>query len=197
MFFAAIPCLYQQGVAVSYRAPVQEGDPMQRVLMACERVMLYISAISTFILMLLTTADAGGRYIFNRPITGAYEVSTNYLMIAAIFMAVSFGYRQGAYLRVTLLTDHLRGKVKVVINTFVQIVSVLYGFMLVLATYRQALRTFEMHTTLSSLDFIPVGPAYVIVPVGLFAMSLAMLVDIPRVRKGQSSLFAENPPTET
>ena len=64
--------------------------------------------------------------------------------------------------------------------------------MLVIATYQQALRTFEMHTTLSSLDFIPVGPAYVIVPVGLFFMSLAMLIDIPKVSKGESPLFAED-----
>jgi len=165
---------------------------MQKVLRACERFMLYISTLSTFILMLLTTADAGGRYIFNRPITGAYEVSTNYLIIAAIFMAMSFGYRQGSYIRVTLLTNHLRGKAKVAVNTFVQVVSVLYGVMLVIATYRQALRTFEMHTTLSTLDFIPVGPAYVIVPVGLFFMSLAMLIDLPKVRKGRSPLFTEN-----
>ena len=165
---------------------------MQNVLRVCERVMLYISTLSTFVLMLLTTADAGGRYILNRPITGAYEVSTTYLMIAAIFMAMSFGYREGSYIRVTLLTSHLRGRVKVAVNIFVQIVSMLYGVMLVIATYRQALRAFEMHTTLSSLDFIPVGPAYVIVPVGLFFMSLAMLIDIPKVSKNQSPLFEED-----
>ena len=156
---------------------------MQNVLRVCERVMLYISTLSTFVLMLLTTADAGGRYIFNRPITGAYEISTNYLMIAAIFLAMSFGYRQGSYIRVTLLASHLPGRVKLVVNHLRSNVSMLYGVMLVIATYKQALRAFEMHTTLSSLDFIPVGPAYVIVPVGLFFMSLAMLIDIPKVSK--------------
>jgi len=165
---------------------------MQKVLSGCESVMLYISTLSTFILMLLTTADAGGRYIFNRPITGAYEVTTNYLMIAAIFMALSFGYREGSYIRVTFLVNHLKGKAKFIVNHFVQAFSLVYGFLLVFATYKQALRTFEMHTTLSSLDFIPVGPAYVIVPVGLFFMSLAMLIDLPKVRKGRSPLFTEN-----
>jgi len=43
---------------------------MEKVLRGCERVMLYVSTLSTFALMLLTTADAGGRYLFNRPITG-------------------------------------------------------------------------------------------------------------------------------
>ena len=80
---------------------------MQKLLKGCETAMLYISSLSTFVLMLLTTADAGGRYLFNRPITGAYEITTNYLMIAAVFMALTFGYREGAYIRVTFLADRL------------------------------------------------------------------------------------------
>jgi TRAP-type C4-dicarboxylate transport system permease small subunit len=71
----------------------------------------------------------------------------------------------------------------------------LYGTLLVIATFQQALRIFSDHTTLSSLDFIPLGPAYVIVPVGLFFMSLAMLLDIRKVGKGQSPLFQEESPT--
>jgi TRAP-type C4-dicarboxylate transport system permease small subunit len=157
--------------------------------------MLYVSTMSTFVLMLLTTADAGGRYLFNRPITGAYEITTNYLMIAAIFMALSFGYREGAYIRVTFLADRLPGKVKLAVNYLVQTVSMLYGVLLIIATYQQALRVISDHTTLSSLDFIPLGPAYVIVPVGLFFMSLAMLLDIGKVRKGKSPLFREESPT--
>ena len=168
---------------------------MQKVLNGCERIMLYVSTMSTFVLMLLTTADAGGRYLFNRPITGAYEITSNYLMIAAVFMALTFGYREGAYIRVTFLVDRLPGKVKLVVNHLVQVISMLYGVLLVIGTFQQALRVFSDHTTLSSVDFIPLGPAYAIVPVGLFFMSLAMLWDIRKVKKGQSPLFAEEAPT--
>ena len=168
---------------------------MRKLLDGCERVMIYVSTLSTFFLMLLTTADAGGRYLFNRPITGAYEITTNYLMIAAVFMAMAYGYREGAYIRVTFLADLLPGKVKHVINYFVQVVSMLYGVLLVIATFLQGLRVFSDHTTLSSLDFIPLWPAYLIVPVSLFFMSLAMLLDIRKVRTGESSLFKEESPT--
>jgi TRAP-type C4-dicarboxylate transport system permease small subunit len=167
---------------------------MQKLLDRCETVMIYISSLSTFVLMLLTTADAAGRYIFNRPVTGAYEITTNYLMIAAVFMAVGFGYREGAYIRVVFLIDRLPRKVKLVINHFVQILSFIYGGLLVIASTQQAKRIFADHTTLSSLD-IPLGPAYIIVPVGLFFMSLLMLLDIRKVRKGKSSLFSEQSPT--
>jgi TRAP-type C4-dicarboxylate transport system permease small subunit len=43
---------------------------MKKLLAGCERIMIYVSTLSTFVLMLLTTAEAGGRYIFNRPIPG-------------------------------------------------------------------------------------------------------------------------------
>ncbi len=165
---------------------------MRRLLGLCENVMIYVSALSTFILMLLTTADAGGRYLFNRPITGAYEITTNYLMVAAIFLSLSYGYRQGSYIRVTILSGRFSGKTKIVTNYIVQAFSLAYGALLVFATYKQALRTFEMHTTLSSVDFIPLGPAYVIVPVGLFFMSLAMLLDFPKAGKDKSPLFTED-----
>ena len=168
---------------------------MQKLLHGCELVMVYVSCLSTFVLMLLTTADAGGRYLFNRPITGAYEVSSNYLMIAAVFLAVCYGYRAGAYIRVTFLADRLPRKVRLYVNYLVQVASLLYGVLLIVATYQQALRIIADHTNLSSLEFIPLGPAYVIVPVGLFFMSLMMLLDIRKVKKGESSLFSEDSPT--
>jgi TRAP-type C4-dicarboxylate transport system permease small subunit len=170
---------------------------MQKVLDGWERMMLSVSTVITFILMVLTTADAGGRYLLNRPITGAYEISTNYLMILLVFMAMSYCYREGAHIRVTFLVDRLPVKVKLFVNYVVQAVSVIIGVLFIIATYQQALLTMEQHTTLSSLSFVPLGPAYFIVPAGLFFMSLAMLIDLRKVGKGRSSLFKEESPTFT
>lgn len=164
---------------------------MRKVLDFCERVMIYLSVISTFLLMLLTTVDAACRYLFNSPITGAYEITTNYLMVAAVFLGLSYGYRNGAYIRVTFVSRHFTGNLKLIANHFVQVITLIYGCILIFATYKQVILTFEMHTSLSSLDFIPLGPAYVIVPAGLFFMSLSILFDISKVRKHESPLFVE------
>jgi TRAP-type C4-dicarboxylate transport system permease small subunit len=71
--------------------------------------------------------------------------------------------------------------------------SIIYCSALVYATFKQALRTIATGTTLSSIE-IPQGPAYVLVPVGLFLTSLTMLVDLWKVRKGKSPLFQEGSP---
>jgi len=166
---------------------------MKRILDGCEAGMLYIGCFMTFLLMLLTTADAFGRYLFNSPIIGAYEITANYLMVAAIFLSVAYGYRGGAYIRVTFLMERLRGKVKIVINQIVQLGSLLYGFLLVAASLRQVFRVYGDRTSLSSFDF-PLWPAYVFVPVGLFVMSLLMLVDLRKVKTGGAPLFKDDSP---
>jgi len=167
---------------------------MQRLLNGCEGVLTYAAVFATFIMMLLTTADAAGRYLLNRPINGAYEITTNYLMISAVFLAMAFAYRGGANIRVTFLVDRLPRLTKLVVNHLVQMVSMLYCATLVYATFKQALRTIATGTTLSSIE-IPQGPAYLLVPVGLFLASLIMLVDLGKVRKGKSPLFQEESPT--
>ena len=166
---------------------------MKRFLDLCETTLLYISCFSVFVLMLLTTVDTTARYVFNQPITGAFEITSSYLMVAAIFFGVCYGYRGGSYIRVTFLVERLPGPCRLVIYYFVQIFSMLYSLTLVIATVQQARRVFADHTALSSVN-VPLGPAYIIVTVGLCFMSLLMLLDIRKVRKGGSPLFKDDPP---
>ena len=91
-----------------------------------ERALTLVAVIATFAMMLLTTADAIGRYVFNRPILVAYELTTNYLMIAAVFLAMPYAYREGANIRVTFLVERLRGTPRLVVDYVVQLVSLLY-----------------------------------------------------------------------
>ncbi len=168
---------------------------IQKWLNACERFMLYVSAASTFFLMLLTTADAGGRYLFNSPISGVYEITTDYLMVAAVFLGATYAYREGAYIRVTFLADHLPGKIKLAVDYMVQAFSMFYGALLVYATYQQTLVTRASHTALSSVESVSLWPAYALIPLGLLMMSLDMLFVLRKVKAGKSPLFREDNPT--
>ena len=168
-------------------------ETIEKWLGRCETVLLYVAVFATFVMMCLTTADAAGRYLFNRPIAGAYEVTEKYLMVAMVFMGVCHAYRGGAYIRVTFLVDHLPRAVKILFDYLAQVFSIAYGVLLLVATAQQFLRVSSDRMTLSAVD-IPIAPAYLIVPVGLFFMSVLMLLDLPRVRRGESLLFKDESP---
>jgi TRAP-type C4-dicarboxylate transport system permease small subunit len=163
---------------------------MRKLVISIENVLTFLALASTFIMVCLTTADAGGRYFLNRPITGSYEITEKYLMVASVFLAVCYAYREGANVRVTFIVDRLPPRVKLPVNYFAQIFSILYSVFLLVATIPHTLKVIADGLILSILD-IPLGPAHMIVPVGLFFMSLRMLLDFWQVKKGKSGLFKE------
>jgi len=163
---------------------------MRRILDACERLLTVVAATATFSMMLLTTADAGGRYLFNRPLLAAYELTTSYLMIAAVFLAMPYAYRQGANIRVTFLVERLGRTARQVIDHLVQIVSILYCAAVVVATFQQARHVLRTGTTFVTME-LPLWPAHLVVAIGLFVTTLMMLLDLPEVRRKRSSLFMD------
>ena len=163
---------------------------MRALLDVCERFLTLLAVAATAIMMLLTTADAIGRYVLNRPILVAYELTTNYLMVVAVFLAMPFAYRQGANIRVTFLVERLSGATRLVIDHAVQILSMLYCGVLVVATFQQAQHIFGTKTMFTTVD-LPLWPGYAAVALGLFLTAVLIVVDLPQVRRGRSSLFRD------
>jgi TRAP-type C4-dicarboxylate transport system permease small subunit len=160
----------------------------------CELALLYVGVFATFAMMCLTSADALSRYALNRPIMGAYEITEKYLMVAAIFMGLSYGYRGGLFIRVTFLVDRLSGTARLLADYFAFTVSLLFSVFFLWATAIQGFRGLHDDTELSTLPIL-VGPAYCLVPIGFLALTVIMLVDLPRVRRRQSLLFTQEAPS--
>jgi TRAP-type C4-dicarboxylate transport system permease small subunit len=163
---------------------------MQTWLDRCEWALTLVAALATVVMMLLTTADACGRYLFNRPILAAYELTTNYLMIAAIFLAMPYTYRQGGNIRVTFVVERFGVGARMVVNHVVHVVAILYSAALVVATGRQMIHVWRTHTTFVTLE-LPLWPAHLLVFLGLLLTAVLMLIDLWRVRSGTSGLFRD------
>ena len=165
-----------------------------RWLTRCEIALLYVGVFATFAMMCLTSADAISRYLFNSPIIGAYEITEKYLMVAAVFLGLSYAYRGGGLIRVTFLVDRLPGRLKLFADYVAHAVSLGFCVFVLLATTQQAIRALSDDTTLSALP-IPVGPAYWFVPLGFLALTVLVLWDMRRVHTGHSYLLAKDEPT--
>lgn len=164
-----------------------------KLLSLCELALVYAAIAATAIMMLLTSADALFRYAFNSPILGAYEITEKYLIVAAIFLGLSYAYRGGVFIRVTFLVDRLPPRWKIAANHLSHALSLAYCAIFIAATFQQALRSLSDDTTMTVLPIL-IGPAYMIVPLGFLAMLILMLADLPRVRKGTALLFSQEAP---
>jgi TRAP-type C4-dicarboxylate transport system permease small subunit len=163
---------------------------MWKLMDRCLSVFTYSAGVSVFAMMCLTTGDCIGRYLFNWPIVGAYEVTEQYLMVAGVFLGILYAYHGGAFIRVTFVVDRLPSQVKVSLNYFVQFFSIVLSLFLVIATGKQTLRIFSREETLQVFS-IPLWPAYLVVVLGLFFTTIRMCLDLLRVKTGESGLFKE------
>jgi TRAP-type C4-dicarboxylate transport system permease small subunit len=163
---------------------------MRKALYYCESLLTYLGIGSAVAMMCLTTGDAFGRYLFNSPILFTYEMTEKYLMPMTLCLALSFSYRGGTFIRVTLLTDHLPKKITLPLNYLVLIISILYAATLVVMTTKRTFKAIESGVTLATIKF-PLWPAYLLIAVSLFFLTLVMLFDLPKVKRGRTYLFEE------
>jgi TRAP-type C4-dicarboxylate transport system permease small subunit len=162
-------------------------------LARCEIVLVAVAVAATFAMMCLTSADAMSRYLLNRPILGAYEITEKYLMVAAIFLGLSYAYRGGMFIRVTFLVDRLSPPLKLAADYFAYLVSLAFCVIMLIASGQQALLALSDTTTFTTLPVL-IGPAYSLVPLGFLAMTVLMLIDLARVRTGNALLFTPDAP---
>jgi len=163
---------------------------MDKLLTKIENTFMSLAVASSLLLVCLTTADAGGRYLLDWPISGAYEISEKYLMAFLFYFGICYAYRKGVNIRVTFMVRLLPPQVKLGINYCVQIISILFGVCLSVAGAIHVLQRVDEILILPEIS-IPLWPAFMIIPVGVFFMTLRMLMDLWQVKKGKSGLFAD------
>ena len=165
---------------------------MQAVLGRIEAVFTWTAVVVTAVTMVLTTADALGRYLFNRPIDGAFEITADYLLVALVFLATSYSYRTGSFVRVTFFLERAPAPVRRVADHVAQCLSIVIAAGLLVSASMQARRTLASGTLSTSMLAYPLGPAHVVGALGLLLLTLRLIADLPRVRTGESGMLRED-----
>lgn len=134
-------------------------------------------------LMLLTAADVVGRYFFNSPITGVFDL-TQLAVLIMVFLGLSYCGFQGGHIVIELIYEKLppfpARTLRRLIDTAGALLFVVIGWRAVV----QSIDVWEFRES-SQLLSIPFHPFYWVVALGsfLFAWVMALHVFIPERRQ--------------
>jgi TRAP-type C4-dicarboxylate transport system permease small subunit len=126
--------------------------------------------------MVLGTCDVMGRYLFNKPILGTYEVFE--ILLPAIVL-LGLGYTQGnnAHIRVELLLSRLSFRRRTILNfvtngcgLFISILILWRGWVLVAAYWR-------MGRTIPTIE-VPMFLPQLLVPLSALMLSLVLILQM-------------------
>jgi TRAP-type transport system small permease protein len=126
------------------------------------------------VMMLLMVFDITGRYVFNKPITNTYEISSLLLILVSIFSLI-YCQRKGGHISIDLVTSRFKESTRVAIDIAMQF---LYFCTFILLTYQIIVKTLaELGTgSLIRNTEIPVFPFSLIVAIGSILFTLLIIL---------------------
>ncbi len=148
-----------------------------KIVAGIQRVSNFASVAGMFtmlIMMVITTADVLGRSIFKAPILGAYEL-TEFMLVIVVLLG--FGYTQqiNGNARITFFVDWLGPRWQTRLDELVTFFSLIFFLVITGGALRETLHSYHAGEV-SDLLRIPQWPFKLLVPLGLFLLSLELLI---------------------
>ncbi|MDV7341484.1 TRAP transporter small permease [Terasakiella sp. A23] len=139
-----------------------------------EAIEKYIIFSSILLMMVNSTANAIGRYAFDRSLFFSEELN-QFLIVAVTFIGFAYAVRKGRNIRMTAMYDSMGYRGKKIISTLIAAVTGVLIFYLAYKSifYVQELK--EINRLSPALQF-PVYIIYSIIPVGLFIAGLQYII---------------------
>jgi TRAP-type C4-dicarboxylate transport system permease small subunit len=130
------------------------------------------------IMMFLTAMDVFFRYIFNRPITGSYEL-IEFMMATLVAFGIAYCAVIDGHVSVDLVVARFSEKTQAIIGSITSLLSLC---LFILITWQNILYIREnFHSKLTSaVLFIPVYPFIVAMAIGFAVLCMVLLTNLFR-----------------
>ncbi len=135
-----------------------------------------IGMLSIGVLLFMTVGDVLGRFLFNHPIPGTFEV-TKILFALSVFFSMPVSQYNGENLGITLLYDRFPLRIKGVLDFIGSTVSIATFSVAFLQTLKYASRM-QRSNTVTSVLRMPMYPWIYLASVGLVMLVLVLVWDL-------------------
>ena len=133
-----------------------------------------LGGIGIVLMMILTTADVGGKFLFNHPIPGVAEIVASYFMIAAVFLPLGDTEARNEAIAVDLLYERMGLTARMLCNLLAILLTFIFYGVLAWQNLQVALDAYAIREYVSGAWDIVTWPSKFLIPVGLVC-ALAVL----------------------
>ncbi len=117
------------------------------------------------LMMMLTTLDVFGRYFFNKPVQGTFEM-TEIMLSAIVFCSLAFCQFGNGHISVDILVNHFSTKTQRSIETLNYIITILVLVLIAIMSFQNGLMVKETGDVTMILG-IPIYPFIFLVSLDL------------------------------
>lgn len=151
-------------------------------------ILAYLGCFVLVIMMLLTTADVAGRYIFNTPILGVFEI-TEFMVLLLIFSFLGFTQQWKTHISVDLVFNKFPPKLRYFVDAANHLLCLV---LMILITWRGIVKAMDLKEVgqQSPNLLIPAYPFVFFLAFGCAVFCLEYLRDLIKLfqSSGESNL---------
>ncbi|MBU1168881.1 MAG: TRAP transporter small permease [Proteobacteria bacterium] len=114
------------------------------------------------------------RYLFNAPTTWVGEMSI-YLCMAIGFLGLAFGLKSDSHFSISIVTNRLVPKKRILLKIFTDFVGFLYSATFVYKGIEMAKFAYDIEDVSSGMMQVPLWMPWSLVPIGGFLLSLQFI----------------------
>lgn len=142
----------------------------------CENALGAIAGLLMILMMLLTAVDVVMRYAFNAPLSWAFDLLTQYMLVAAFFLSFSLALRLGEHVAVDFFVNKFHASHRRVALNAAWIMCALLGAVVVYTAAHEAFVAWKQGEVVAGVIPWPVWIQKAIVAIGMAPLTARMLL---------------------
>jgi TRAP-type C4-dicarboxylate transport system permease small subunit len=135
-----------------------------------------LAAVGLAIVLFLTAGDVVGRYVFDKPILGANEI-TSYLMTVCLAGGLAYRASQQGHVKIELLVNRLSVRAQAFFDVFADLISLFIVLLLTRGTFAQMMFSIDLNEVSQVLS-IPAFPFVAFFGLGFAFFALILVADL-------------------
>ena len=140
------------------------------------RAMNFVAMAVLCLMMLLTTIDVLGRYLFDKPVQGTFEL-TEIMLVTIVFCSLAFCQFSKGHISVDIVVKHFSQKIQKIIQTLNYFVTIMVLVLIAWMSFQNGMMVRESKQVTMILG-IPIYPFVLVVSLGALGMAVEILRDI-------------------
>ncbi len=149
---------------------------MERTITAIERLILRIAAVCVIAIMLIVCVDAVSRYAIHRPLPWAFDLITYYLLIAALYLAISGTFQSGDHINIDLFRNIMPKGLRNALDVIWGVLAAVAFGVIALGAAEEAMKAYGNREFLPGYIAWPAWASYPAIAIGAGVLALRLLL---------------------
>ena len=132
-----------------------------------EKIEKFVACVSVSIMAVLVFVNVIARYVFGDSLAVSDELST-YLFVLMSFMGTAIAARRKAHLGLSIVTDRVSPRARMIINEVMYAISALFCLLIVIFGVQMVISQYQMGQETATMQwpewiygsFVPIGAAF-------------------------------------